>query len=635
MHGTATELPGYASRRSGPFGGRTPFHAGAAIALIVLLLFVLWLIASTPLRQALVPVATPSLTLMSEDGVPILRRGPIVDEPVDPAALPAHVPQAFLAIEDRRFYRHNGIELRGMIRAAWRNLAAGGVREGGSTITQQLAKITALNADRTAMRKLREVIIAFWLELNLSKDEILGRYLSGAYFGDNVYGLRAAAHHYFNRSPEELTIGQAAMLAGLVNAPSRLAPTRNMDGARDRADLVVNAMVDAGFLDADAAAALPEVELEIGPVRDLPAGSYFGDWILGRIDEEGLAGPTVVQTTLDSRLQRMAVEAVTRARLGGAQVALVAMRPDGRVAAMVGGRSYAQSPFNRAVQARRQPGSTFKLFVYLAALREGMGPETLVDDYPIRLGDWEPTNYNDEYRGRITLRDAFAVSSNSAAVQLSEVVGRDRVIRLARELGVTSDLVTTPSLALGTSEMTLIELTAAFAAVAGGAGPVRPAGIADEVRRPGGALSPREREMMLDLLWQAANAGTGRAAALRTPTFGKTGTSQGHRDALFVGFAGDLVTGVWIGHDDNRPLPRIAGGGLPAEIWRDFMSRATGSAPAGRAAAAPLAARPATERSVRRASASAPREARRAPARAERGKARGKGKGRGRGRGRG
>ena len=542
-----------------------------------------WLAVTAPLSKSLEPIAPPGIVLVSADGKPIARHGAVTEQPVRIRDLPDHVPAAFIAIEDRRFYMHLGVDPWGILRAAIRNTLAGGVREGGSTITQQLAKLSFLSSDQTAGRKLREMFIALWLEAWLSKNEILSRYLSNAYFGDNVYGLRAASIHYFSREPEELGVEQAALLAGLLKAPSRLAPTVNLKGARARGKIVQAAMVDAGYLSEKEAAKLRTVKLKRGPVRDIPTGTYFADWVLPQAREfaGGGYGEQTVQTTLDSRLQRLAIQAVGRAGLGKAQVALVAMRPDGTVVAMLGGKDYKKSPFNRVSQARRQPGSTFKLFVYLAALRAGMDPEDRIDDEPLTVGDWTPRNNGGTYRGRITLREAFAVSSNVAAVRLAERVGRDKVIRAARDLGVTSAITEHPSLALGSSGMTLLELTSAYAAVAAGAYPVKARGLPrgeqgwfDRFWGDQRGMGSDTREKVRDLLWNAANRGTGRAAALRTETFGKTGTTQDHRDAFFVGFSGGLVTGVWIGNDDNSPLAGVQGGGLPARIWRDFMSRA-------------------------------------------------------------
>lgn len=556
-----------------------------AAVLFVFILLVGWLAVTAPLSKSLKPVSPPEITLLAADGTPIARNGAIVAAPVEAGKLPDHVIHAFLAIEDRRFYDHWGLDPRGLARAALSNLTSDGT-QGGSTITQQLAKFTFLTPERSLTRKLREALIALWLEAWLTKDEILERYLSNAYFGDNTYGLRAASMHYFQRQPEKLTPGQAAMLAGLVKAPSRLAPTRNYTLAEERMRLVLHAMADAGYMTPEQAAAVPAPRLDVRKRDSLPTGTYFADWALPtarRLGEGGYARQTFT-TTLDSRLQAAAWHAIGRARLGSAQVGLVAMRTNGEVVAMVGGRNYAKSPFNRATQARRQPGSTFKLFVYLAALREGWRPEDEIDNGPIETGTYRPRNAGDAYSAPITLEQAFARSSNVAAVRLFQDVGDKAVIGAARDLGVRSPLARgDTSLALGTSTMPLIELTAAYAGIAANGFPVVP--TAFPVKESGWfsrmfdgrkSLSSRDHAAMERLLRGAINQGTGRAAMLPGPNYGKTGTSQDSRDALFVGYAGDLVVGVWIGNDDNSPLKGIHGGGAPARIWRDFMREALG-----------------------------------------------------------
>ncbi|MEK6638990.1 MAG: transglycosylase domain-containing protein [Pseudomonadota bacterium] len=555
---------------------------GSAAALLVLILLFLWLAVTAPLSKSLQPIAPPQLTLLASDGQPFARNGAIIGVPVKVGALPPHVKDAFLAIEDRRFYSHFGIDPRGLARALWSNLRGDGVKQGGSTITQQLAKITFLTPERSLTRKAREMLIAFWLEGWLTKDQILERYLSNVYFGDNVYGLRAASLHYFFRQPERLTLPQAAMLAGLVQAPSRLAPTRNLKAARKRAQMVMAAMVATGAISKAKARATSPARIDVRIRPTLPTGTYFADWAMPRaraLVEEGY-GNERVTTTLEARLQRIARRVVGGAPLGKAQVALVAMRPNGEVVAMIGGRSYDKSPFNRATQALRQPGSTFKLFVYLAALRSGMTPDTLIDDTPITIGAYRPKNSSDRYRGQITLREAFARSSNVAAVRLYNQLGEKAVISAARDLGIKSPLTADPSLALGSSGLTLLELTSAYAAVAAGTMPVTPLAIPKDPPGLWARLFGGERrmgssnEMLRDMLSATVTQGTGRAAALNIKTYGKTGTSQDNRDALFIGFAGDLIVGVWVGNDDNAPLRGINGGGLPARIWRDFMSQA-------------------------------------------------------------
>lgn len=558
-----------------------------AALLALFILAAAWLAVTAPLSKSLQPIAPPQITLLASDGTPIARSGAEVEAPVEVAKLPPHVIGAFLAIEDRRFYNHWGVDPRGLARAALSNVT-GGPTQGGSTITQQLAKFTFLTPEQTLTRKAREMLIAFWLEAWLTKQEILERYLSNAYFGDNQYGLRAASLHYFYRQPENLTPAQAAMLAGLLKAPTRLAPTRNYRLAEKRMHVVIGAMADAGYLSAAEARSLRSPRLDVRARNTLPTGTYFADWALplARQNAERSYARQTITTTLDARLQAIASRVVARAPLGpsagGAQVALVAMRPDGEVVAMVGGRDYSRSPFNRATQAKRQPGSTFKLFVYLAALDAGMEPDDTVANTPIEQGSYRPRNAGNRYSPKLTLEQAFAMSSNVAAVRLLGEVGSDAVIAKARELGISAPMASgDPSLALGTSTMTLLELTAAYAGVAGNSFPVVPYAFPREEEGWFGwlfdgksSMSGSEHEDIEQMLRAAINRGTGRAATLSVPNFGKTGTTQDHRDALFVGYAGDLVVGVWVGNDDNSPLAGATGGGLPARIWRDFMRQA-------------------------------------------------------------
>ncbi len=562
-------------------GRRKRWWAGRILAGLIGLFIALvaWLAITAPLSKSLEPIAAPQITLLAADGTPIARNGAITDEPVEVAKLPPHVVEAFLATEDRRFYSHWGVDPRGIARAAWTGTG------GGSTITQQLAKFTFLTPERTLTRKAREALIAFWLESWLTKDEILSRYLSNAYFGDNVYGLRAASLHYFYRKPENLRPNQAAMLAGLLQAPSAYAPTKHYDRAEKRMRIVIQSMVDAGYITEAEARAMKPPALDVRTRNDLPTGTYFADWALPEareFTEQGYARQTLT-TTLDSRLQNIARQVTQRAPLGEAQVALVAMRRNGEVVAMIGGEDYAKSPFNRATQAKRQPGSTFKLFVYLAALRAGWSPEDRIANTEITEGSYRPKNARERYSESLTLEEAFAQSSNVAAVRLLGEVGSEKVIATARDLGVTSPLAQgDPSLALGTSTMSLLELTSAYAAVAANEYPVEPhafarpeRGFFENLWDGPSSLSSSTHSEMERMLRAAINEGTGRAAMLRGPNYGKTGTTQDNRDALFVGYAGDLVVGVWIGNDDNSPLAGgISGGGLPARIWRDFMNRA-------------------------------------------------------------
>jgi len=563
-----------------------------ALAFVIL---VGWLTFTAPLSQSLQPIAPPSFLVLAADGQPIARRGAVRADPVDVMALPPYVGQAFIAIEDRRFFHHVGIDPWGVGRALFRNWRAGRLREGGSTISQQLAKTSFTGGERTMGRKAQEALITLWLEARLSKEEILSRYISNVYFGNNIYGLRAAARFYFNTVPERLTLSQAAMLAGLVNAPNRLAPNRNLAGAQARGQLVLRAMADIGFISEEKFASTSPARLNLARGDNVPTGTYFADWILSGIEQgdEEEYGERQVATTLDRNIQRAAIQAFRQSGIGTRQAALVAMHTDGRIVAMLGGRDYGRSPFNRATMARRQAGSTFKLFVYLAALRAGLTPDTMIEDRPITIGHWSPHNASGVYQGDITLRDAFALSSNVAAVRLAQRIGLNRVIQAARDLGITAPIpANDPSIALGTSDVSLLEMTSAYAAVAAGHFPVAPHGLVETpanenifstfLHRVGtGPVRPDPAfGAMRELLGYAVAKGTGHGAELPVSTFGKTGTSQDSRDALFIGFAGDLVVGVWVGNDDNRPMEGVSGGGLPARIWRNFMLQALNLHPA-------------------------------------------------------
>ena len=574
--------------RKPPIWRRPAWLGGAAAAVALAIVLVASLFWSLPLSRALEPLNNSAIVLVAEDGSPIARRGAYKEAPIDVARLPAYVPGAFIAIEDRRFYSHMGVDPKAIARALGKNAKAGGVSEGGSTITQQLAKNAFLSSDRNLRRKAQEAMIAVYLEARLSKAQILSRYLSSVYFGDGAFGLRAAARHYFGRQPEQLSIGEAAMLAGLVKAPSRLAPTNNLDGARERMRVVLAAMVETGTItqaQADAVGEVSPVETE----DKLPTGSYFADWALpqARAAIGARYGETIVKTTLDPVMQEKAerilndfIERDGRV-LNITQGALVAMRKDGRVVAMVGGRDYGESQFNRADGAR-QPGSSFKLFVYLAALRSGMTTTSPILDTPVQVSGYMPKNHEGKYRDReIPLISAFAASSNVAAVRLAHDLGPAKVIKVARELGVTEKIPTDLTMALGTGSMSLTRLTAAYASVAAGEYPIVPHAL-DSFRKPKTtAYDPKVLAGMRDLLRSATHRGTGLEAAI-DGAYGKTGTTQDYHDALFVGYVDDLVVGVWVGNDDNSSMNGVVGGGEPAKIWKAFMlaalNRPTGPA---------------------------------------------------------
>jgi penicillin-binding protein 1A len=545
-------------------------------ALIGLALAVMLFMAVIPVTNPFNPLNQPAVVLVTNDGQTLARAGAYRDVPVKVQQLPPYVPLAFIAIEDRHFLRHHGVDVGGVFRAALANLRAHHVVQGGSTITQQLVKNAYLDQRRTLGRKAKEALLAVWLEMRMSKAEIMSAYLSSVYFGDGVYGLRAASTHYFGKKPEQLTLGEAALLAGLVKSPSRLNPAAHPAAAGRRARVVLNAMADQHFISRARSRTAGHVKIVLQKTETTP-GAYFADWVT----KEALADARAhgdggrVQTTLDMRMQKTAEEIVRRMlpSRGARQAALVAMTPDGAIRAMVGGRDYAASQFNRAARAERQPGSAFKLFVYDAAMRAGHHPDEMIENSPVTVGKWSPGNFGDRYSGPITLMQAFAHSSNVAAVRLTMDVGPETVASAARRLGVTSPIGHDPSIALGTSEVNLLELTAAYAAFVKGRGPVKPYGVqSDRPRHLGLVMTPQERFNMLVLLSSVVQGGTGRQAALKVPSFGKTGTAQDSRDAWFIGFTGDLVVGVWVGNDNHSPTHGIVGGALPAQIWRAFMT---------------------------------------------------------------
>lgn len=538
---------------------------------------------------ALAPHA--SMVLRASDGSPLGAAGAVKGEALRVSDLPPHLLRAVMAVEDRRFYDHAGIDLVGILRAGWANLRAGGIAEGASTITQQLARTMFLSPQRTYRRKLQEMMIAVWIEQRMGKDEILARYLNAIYFGAGAWGIDGAARRYFGKSARELDLAESAILAGLIRAPSYYSPVRDMNAARQRAARVLDAMVEEGWLTPEQARAAKDAPVRLAREPAVtPGARYFADWVGG--EAAGMLNPSmppvVVETTLEPELQRLAEKVVRDSiakagpRSAASQAALVAMAPDGAVLAMVGGTDYDASQFNRAVQARRQAGSLFKLFVYVAALQNGRHPDDLMMDQPVRVGAWEPRNYDDFYRGPVTLRDAFAHSVNSVAVQLASEVGWGRVAEVARAMGVESSLPPVPALSLGAADVTLLEMTAAYAAVAADAQRVRPYGVRRMLAgervvemSPVRQRPPNwDRRGILDLLTSVMREGTAAGQALSRPSAGKTGTSQEHRDAWFVGFTADVIVGVWVGNDDNSPMDGVTGSRLPAQIWHDFMAGA-------------------------------------------------------------
>ncbi|CAN7595714.1 penicillin-binding protein 1A [Bradyrhizobium sp. LjRoot220] len=587
------------SKSRGGFRLGRLFYWGAVLGLwaaIAVVGVIIWVGAHLPAIHSLaVPTRPPTIQIVGRDGSVLASRGEMAGANIALKDLPPHLPKAFIAIEDRRFYTHYGIDPIGIARAALANVMHRGVSQGGSTLTQQLAKNLFLTQERTIARKLQEVELAIWLERKHSKSEILELYLNRVYFGSGAYGVEAAAQRYFGKSARNVTMAEAAMLAGLVKSPSRLAPNRNPEGAEQRAQIVLAAMADAKFItDAQAQASIGHPSYNVKPVG---AGTvnYVADWIgevlddlVGQIDQS-----IVVETTIDPKLQSVAEASIIdelaakSVKFNVTQGALVAMTPDGAVRAMVGGRNYAESQYNRAVTAKRQPGSAFKPFVYLSAIEAGLTPETIRQDSPIDIKGWKPENYTHEYFGSVTLTQALSMSLNTVAVRLGLEVGAKSVVRTAHRLGISSKLDANASIALGTSEVSVIELVGAYAPFANGGLGVSPHVVtrirtnegkvlyARQRDEPSQVIEPRHVSMMNTMMQETLLSGTARKAELPGwMAAGKTGTSQDFRDAWFIGYTANLVTGVWLGNDDNSPTKKATGGGLPVEVWTRFMRSA-------------------------------------------------------------
>ncbi|HET6306274.1 MAG TPA: PBP1A family penicillin-binding protein [Rhodopila sp.] len=539
---------------------------------------VLWFARDLPRPEsALDAVRRPSLTLQDRSGHVIATYGDLVGEPLRLNQFSPFLPEALVAVEDRRFWHHPGIDLIGMLRAAWVNLRARRVVQGGSTLTQQVAKTLFLSNARTTKRKVQELLLTLWLERHFTKQEILEIYLNRVYLGSGAWGMDAAARTYFNVSARRLTLAQAAVLAGLPRAPSRFNPRTNPTAALARAKEVLAAMVEAGSITA-AQAQAATAQIVFPPS---PAGAgWFADWIAEQ--SQSLVAPgvdAVLRTTLDNRYQAVA-ETRLAALLNGPGAAVNASEgavvildaATGAVRAMVGGRNFHASPYNRAVLARRQPGSSFKPFVWLTALETGLTPDDMVLDAPIRIGNWSPADFERRYLGEITLEEALAQSINTASVRLLLQSGGPRAVAATAErLGIGDRLPDNASLALGTGEVGLLELTAAYAPFFNGGDRVVPYGLDSLARPPQPVMDPAYAAMMQQMLQAVVSRGTGRAAAI--PGFvaaGKTGTTQDFRDAWFIGSVKGVVIGVWFGNDDNQPMRGISGGSLPARLFHDI-----------------------------------------------------------------
>jgi penicillin-binding protein 1A len=538
-----------------------------------------------------IPDRSPNIKIVSADGRLLANRGMTGGEAVGLHEMSPYIPQAVMAIEDRRFYSHFGIDPIGLARAMVTNLTSGRFTQGGSTLTQQLAKNLFLKPDRTVERKVQEVLLALWLEQKHTKDQILEMYLNRVYFGSGAYGVEAASRRYFGKPARDVSLSEAALLAGLLKAPSRLSPARDPKAAEERAQLVLAAMREEKMIG----------DKELTVAMTAPATRAAAYWtgsenyVADRIMEElpGLIGDVrsdiIVDTTVDLTLQELAEKSIRRLvdengeKLNVTQGALVSIDNSGAVRAMVGGHDYANSQFDRASEARRQPGSAFKPFVFMAALEQGRTPDSVRNDAPIKIGKWTPENYNGKYYGKVTLATALAKSLNSVAAQLAMEVGPEAVVEAAHRMGIESDLLANTSIALGTSEVTPLELTAAYVPFANGG--YRPdihfvkritTTEGDVLYENVGGNNPRVVRsevvgMMNSMMTGTVETGTARKAAFAWPSAGKTGTSQKSRDAWFIGYTANLTTGVWFGNDDGAPMKKVTGGALPAQAWHEFM----------------------------------------------------------------
>ncbi|WP_307226302.1 transglycosylase domain-containing protein [Pararhizobium capsulatum] len=542
-----------------------------------------------------IPERPPNVKILAVDGTILANRGVTGGEALSLEEMSPYIPQAVVAIEDRRFYSHFGVDPLGLARAMVTNLTTGRMVQGGSTLTQQLAKNMFLSPERTLERKVQEVLLAFWLEQKYTKDQILTMYLNRVFFGSNAYGVEAASRRYFNKSARDVNLGEAALLAGLLKAPSRLSPARDPKAAEARAQVVLGAMREEGYIsDSEIKTAMSQPPTK---AKSFWSGAqyYAADMVMdqlpgmiGKVDQD-----LIVDTTLDLTLEKKAEETLAASldaegeKLNVSQAALVSVDGTGAIRAIVGGRDYATSQFDRAVKAKRQPGSAFKPFVYAAAMEIGRTPMSVRNDGPVRIGNWTPENYDQKYRGEVSLAEALANSLNTIAAQLVMEVGPQNVIKLAHRLGIESELQSNASIALGTSEVSLLELTSAYAPFMNGgfkATPhiIRRISTADGTvlyentyDSPPRVLDPEVVSEMNQMMLGVIDHGTGKNARLKGwEAAGKSGTTQSFRDALFVGFTSNLTTGVWFGNDDGKSMKKVTGGGLPAKAWHEYMAAA-------------------------------------------------------------
>ncbi len=553
---------------------------------------VTWSLLNLPETESIQISRQPSITFLDKDGRIIASYGDIYGKSIKYNNLPENLINAVIVTEDKRFFHHYGVDIKGVLRAIYVNLKERRIVQGGSTITQQLAKNLFLTPERSFTRKLHELILSLWLELRFSKKQILSIYLNRVYLGSGTYGVQAASEKYFNKKVEDLNLYECAVIASLLKAPSRYNPIANKKLSQERASLVLENMAKSQMISKANVKEAKYNNKRYSKFTTPPKSTrYFIDWLLprvkayvGEINED-----LIVRTTLDVKLQKIAEDSlnkVTENFPSADQSALVSLNLDGGVISMIGGRDYGDSQFNRVTQAKRQPGSAFKLFVYLAGLENGFAPDDLVVDSKIDINGWSPKNYKDKYIGEVSVKDAFSNSINTVAVKISEDIGREKVIKMAKLLGITSPILNSPSLALGTSEVNLLELTAAYDVLANNGNGVFVHGIRSientegknlftrKIQGPGKVLNSYTVKTMTEMMEQTIINGTGKKAKINRPAAGKTGTSQSLRDAWFVGFTSNIVVGVWFGNDDDSPMEKITGGTAPAILWGEFMKKA-------------------------------------------------------------
>ena len=553
---------------------------------------VTWSLLNLPETESIQISRQPSITFLDKDGRIIASYGDIYGKSIKYQNLPENLINAVIVTEDKRFFQHHGVDFRGILRAVYVNIKEGRIVQGGSTITQQLAKNLFLTPERSYTRKLHELILSIWLEIRFSKKQILSIYLNRVYLGSGTYGVQAASEKYFNKKVEDLNLYECAVIASLLKAPSRFNPIANKSLSKDRASLVLENMAKDRMISEDKVKQAKYNNQKYAKFTTPPKSTrYFIDWLLPRVKAYvgEINQDLIVRTTLDVKLQKIAEESLNKVTTNypsADQSALVSLDLDGGVISMIGGRDYGDSQFNRVTQAKRQPGSAFKLFVYLAGIEGGFSPEDLMVDSKININGWSPKNYKDNYIGEVSVQDAFSKSINTVAVKISENIGRDKVIQMARNMGINSPILNTPSLALGTSEVNLLELTAAYDVLANNGNGVFVHGIRSientdgknlftrQIQGPGKILDSSTVRTMTKMMEETIKTGTGKKAKINRPAAGKTGTSQSLRDAWFVGFTSNIVVGVWFGNDDDSPMEKITGGTAPALLWSEFMKKA-------------------------------------------------------------